>query len=367
MTSYKGTQACAALAASRGAGAGVGDAASRVGPARGQGRTQAPNTIRLRIVGGLAGVNQYTKLEEPFWSRELPRLTGGRVTAEIVPFDRAGIRGQEMLRLMQLGVVPFGTVLLPLAAALDPVFAAPDLAGLNPDMASARKTMAAFRPYLEKTLREKYGIEALAVYAYPGQAIFCNKPFASLADLAGRRVRTSSAPQADLVEALDAVPVQTSFAELMPNMKSGNIECAITGTMSGNTIGLQDVTTHLDTMTINWGLSVFGANIDAWNALPQSLRDLLRHELPRLEQAVWAEAERETGDGIACNTGSDQCRDGRKGHMIAVTPSPTDDARRRTIFAATVLPRWLHRCGPGCADVWNQTIGPATGFEAHEK
>ena len=77
-------------------------------------QAQAPKVAaqHLRIVGGLAGVNQYTRHEEPFWTRDLARLSNGRATAEIVPFDRAGIRGQEMLRLVQLGAVPFGTALL---------------------------------------------------------------------------------------------------------------------------------------------------------------------------------------------------------------------------------------------------------------
>jgi TRAP-type C4-dicarboxylate transport system substrate-binding protein len=331
------------------------------GPSWGQGST------KLRIVGGLAGVNQYTRQEEPFWTKELPRLTGGKVSAEIVPFDRAGIRGQEMLRLMQLGVVPFGTALLGLAAAQEPVFAAPDLAGLSPDMATARKVVAAFRPVLEKTLRERYGIELLAVYAYPAQVIFCNKPFTSLADLAGRRTRTSSPPQADLIEALGGVPVQTSFAEIMANIKSGNIECVITGTMSGNTIGLPEATTHVHSMAINWGLSIFGASAGAWNALSPDLRATLRQELPKLEQAIWAEAERETGNGLACNTGSADCVDGRRFKMTEVKPAPTDDARRRTIFSGTVLARWVHRCGAACADVWNHSIGPVVGFEAHAR
>jgi TRAP-type C4-dicarboxylate transport system substrate-binding protein len=328
---------------------------------------QADASKKLRIVGGLAGVNQYTRQEEPFWTQELPKLTGGRFTAEIVPFDRAGIRGQEMLRLMQLGVVPFGTALLGLSAAQEPVFAAPDLAGLNPDMKAVRKTVAAFRPFLEKTLRERHGIELLAVYAYPAQVIFCNKPFNSLADLAGRRTRTSSPPQADLIEALGGVPVQTGFAEIMANMKSGNIDCAITGTMSGNTIGLPEVTTHVHTMAINWGLSIFGANAAAWNAMPADLRSTLRQELPKLEQAIWAEAERETGNGLACNIGSAECVDGRKGRMIEVRPAPTDDARRRTIFSGTVLARWVHRCGASCAEVWNRSIGPVVGLEAHAR
>jgi len=329
-----------------------------------QAQAQAEPTQRLRIVGGLAGLNQYNRHEEPFWTQTLPRLTGGRVSAEIVPFDRAGIRGQEMLRLMQLGVVPFGTAILSLSAAQEPTLGAVDLAGLNPDMATLRRTVAAFRPHLERTLRERYGIESLAVYVYPAQVVFCNRPLTSLADLKGRRIRISSAPQADLVEALGGVAVQTSFADMMANMKSNNIECAITGTMSGNTIGLADMTTHIHSMAINWGLSVFGANAAAWNALPADVKALLRREMPRLEQAIWAESERETGEGIACNIGADGCISGRKARMTEVRSSPADERQRREIFVSTVLARWVQRCGPTCADVWNQTIGPVSGFEA---
>jgi len=312
----------------------------------------------------MAGVNQYTRQEEPFWTRELPRLSAGHYKAEIVPFDRAGIRGQEMLRLMQLGVVPFGTAILGLTASQEPAFGAPDLVGLNPDMGTLRRTVAAFRPFLDKTLRERYGIELLAVYVYPAQVVFCSKPLASLSDLAGRRTRTSSPPQADFVEALGGTPVQTGFAEIMPNLKSGNIDCAITGTMSGNTIGLADATTHLHSMAINWGLSIFGANQASWNALPADLKALLRQELPKLEQSIWAESDRETGEGIACNTGAAGCSDGRKGRMIEVRATPADDQRRRDIFVSTVLARWVQRCGAQCAQIWNQTIAPVSGFEA---
>jgi TRAP-type C4-dicarboxylate transport system substrate-binding protein len=320
--------------------------------------------VQLRIVGGLAGLNQYTRHEVPFWTEELPRRTQGRFTAEIVPFDRAGIRGQEMLQLLQIGAVPFGTALVSQSAPQDPFIAAPDLSGLNPDIATLRRSVAAFRPYLERALREQRGIEVLAIYTYPAQVVFCNRPFASLADLAGRRVRVSSASQADLIEALGARPVATTFAEIMPNIRSGNLECAVTGTMSGNTIGLHEVTTHVHTMALTWGLAVFGANRAAWLNLPAELRTLLQRELPKLEAAIWSESERETGEGIACNTGAERCASGRRGRMTEVRISAQDELRRREIFASTVLPRWLQRCGPACAETWNQTIGAQLGILA---
>src|ERR1035437_5745730 len=118
---------------------------------------QTAPAYKMRIVGGLADLHQYTRNEEPFWTKELSRLSGGKFTAEIVPFDRAGVPGAEMLRLIQLGVVPFGTTLLSFAAREFPEYGAPDLAGLNPDMATLKLTVRAFRPYLEKQLRDRLG------------------------------------------------------------------------------------------------------------------------------------------------------------------------------------------------------------------
>lgn len=331
-------------------------------PAWAQGAGAAP--VRLRVVGGLAKVNQFTRHEQPFWTEELPRFSGGRATAAIVPFDQAGLSGSEMLRLIQIGAVPFGTALLTLVIGQDPELGAPDLAGLNPDMATLRRHMVAFRAHLERRLRERWGIELLAVYVYPAQVTFCSKAFGGLADLAGRRIRTSNVTQSDLVEALGAIPVQTAFGEIVPKMRSGDIECAITGAMSGNTIGLHEVTSHVHTMAANWGLAVFGANAAAWAALPEDLRAQLRRELPRLERRIWADAEREAGEGLACNRGSVDCGDGRKGRMTVVRETEPETRRWREILVSTVLPRWVQRCGPQCAVVWNNTLQAATGIEA---
>lgn len=322
--------------------------------------------LHLRIVGGLAGMNQYTRHEAPFWTQRLRELSGGRITAEIVPNDQAGIRGQEMHRLMQLGAVPFGTALLSRIALSDPELHAVDLAAMNPDVASLRRAVAAFRPHLERALRERHGIELLAIYVYPAQSLFCARPFGTLADLAGRRVRVSNASQADLMRALGALPTSTEFAETVAALRSGNVECAITGTMSGFQIGLHEVTSHVHAAPITWGLSLFGANAAAWAALPESARALLQRELPRLEQAVWGEADTETRDGLACNTGAASCpqRGGRPGRMVEVRTSATEQAQLRALFANAVLPRWLERCGKGCAELWNRELMPVTGISA---
>lgn len=319
---------------------------------------------KLRVVGGLAGLNQFTRHEAPFWTSELSRLSGGRYSADIVPFDRAGMRGPELLPMVRLGTVPFGTLLVSLSSPKDAELSAPDLAGLNPDIATLRRAVKAYRPRLQALLRERHGAELLAVYVYPAQVLFCNSPLASLSDVRGRKVRTSSVTQADWVEALGGKALQVPFAEVVSNVRAGNVDCAITGTMSGNTVGLHEATTHLHSMAISWGMSVFVANGATWQSLPAELRGLLQRELPKLEAAIWDEAARETEEGIACNTGNSSCKSGKPGRMTAVRPNQADEALRREILTQTVLPRWLDRCGPACAPSWNELMAPAVGVNA---
>jgi hypothetical protein len=158
--------------------------------------------------------------------------------------------------------------------------------------------------------------------------------------------------------------VRTAFNEILTNVKSGNVDCAITGSMSGNTNGLAEMTGSLYTMAITWGMSVFGANANAWNALTPETRTTLKQALPQLEQAIWNEADRETSDGIACNAGSSRCVQGKRYSMTEVSPGRADDAHRRTLFERKVLPRWVLRCGEGCAEVWNTHLAPVVGVKS---
>ena len=324
---------------------------------------QAEQPISLKIVGGLASVSQYERLEKPFWEQGIERRSGGRITAEIHPYDRSGLPGPEMLQLMRLGVVPFGTALLAVVAGDEPELNVVDLPGLNPGMQALRKTVGVYRPRLEELLRTRFGIELLAIYSYPAQVIFCAKPFTGLSDLAGRKIRTSSVGQSEMMTALGAVPVITPFAETVAAIRAGVVDCAITGTLSGNEIGLSDVTRSVYPMAISWGLSIFGANSAAWEALPRDLQGTLREQIKGLEQDIWTAAERETSDGLACDTGGTRCPDGHHVSQMQLVPiTREDEALRRRLLVQSVLPGWIQRCGAECTMLWNQTLAATTGI-----
>jgi TRAP-type C4-dicarboxylate transport system substrate-binding protein len=327
----------------------------------------AVSATELRVVGGLGGVNQYMHLEEPFWRDELPRLSNGRLSAKISPFDRSGLKGQEMLQLMRLGIVEYGTAILSLMDSEDPELAAIDLSGLNPDVASLKRSVAAFRPALEARLRQRYNVQLLAIYAYPAQVLFCTGTFNGLSDLAGRKVRTSSVSQSDLFSALGAVPTVVPFAQMAESVRKKVVDCAVTGTLSGNESGLADVSSHLHALPINWGVSIFGVNMASWKALTDQDRTLLTEAVQGLESRVWQSAERDTMTGLHCNTGDSRCSGVPTKSLVLVPASKGDGSAMRRVLVDAVLPRWLARCGVHCAQTWNDTLPAATGIRFDER
>ena len=312
-----------------------------------------PEAIHIAVLGGLANVNQYTQREVPFWTQTVPKASNGRITTSIRPYDQAGLTVTEPFRLIQLGVIPFANMLLGQAVQFAPEIIAPDLAGQYSDMGALRRSVAAFRPYMARVLRENYRIEVLAIYAYPAQVLFCRSPVNELADLKGLRVRTSSMSQADFVEAMGATSVSIPFAELKSHLAAATVDCAVTGTMSGNGIGLHQVTSHLYSLPVSWALSIFAANLGMWQSLPEDVRQLIQRELQQLEADIWSDSERETTAGFACNTGESSCVGGQRGKMKLAIASNADKQKAQVIFKDNVLGNWIQRCGDRCKTARN--------------
>lgn len=318
----------------------------------------AQDKVKLQIIGGLAGVTQYTKIEQPFWQSEIGTLSAGRISAAIRPLDAGGLRSQEMLQLMRLGVVSFGTVLLSATAGDEPELSAIDLPALNPDVATLRRTVDAYRPHLQSVLQERYDIQLLGVYAYPAQVLFCVKSFTGLGDLTGRRIRTSSVAQSELVTAIGAVPVSIPFADIVPSLRDDVVDCAITGTLSGYEIGLPGVTSYVHAMAISWGVSIFAVNRPYWDSLPADIRKLIGDGVNTMEARIWSQAESDTQRGLACNAGTQTCSGEPQTAMTIVPTTPEDEARRKQLLLQAVLPRWFQRCGQECERTWNTYLKP---------
>jgi TRAP-type C4-dicarboxylate transport system substrate-binding protein len=307
----------------------------------------AETPISLKIVGGLGSLRQFTGIERPFWQQEIGELSRGRITATIHPIDRSGIRSQDMLQLMKLGVVPFGTAPLAGAVGDTPFLAGIDLPGRSPDFASQRRTIEAYRPRLKAVLRDTYDIELLGIYSYPAQVLFCAVPFSGLHDIGRLRVRTSSVMQSELMTGLGAIPVMTPFDQMVDAVQRKTVDCAITGILSGHEVGLAQITSHVHAQAISWGVSIFGANRATWDNLPADVRDTLRDSVAKLEERILSAADEDTARGLDCSRGLPTChvKLSRKHVIVAESNAATE---RLQIVTQDILPNWLDRCGAAC-------------------
>ena len=319
----------------------------------------------VKVVGGLSNLTAYNDFEKPFWTKTIPELSKGKVTADIKGFNEMGLKGPEMLRLMSQGVIEFGTATLSYFASDNPINEAVDLAGLAPDAKTARAIVDAFTPVYAKLYGQKgSNVKLLGISTYPAQVLFCNGEINGLTDLKGKKVRTSSRTQADFVQALGGASVTMAFGEVVPALQNKVVDCAITGSLSGYSAKWFEVSTHLVALPVNWNPQMHAVNQKAWDKLNPGVRTLIETNYTKMIDDIWTAAARQTQEGFDCNTGAAACTNPVKGKMILVKTSDADRELLKKITQESVVPKWAERCSAQCVQSFNETIGKQLGIIA---
>lgn len=324
---------------------------------------ELPKT-KLNVVGGLSNLTAYKDFEEPFWTKTIPEKSKGQVTAEIKGFNQMGLKGPEILRLVGQGVIEFGTATLSYFAGDNAINEAIDLPGLAPNVKTAREITNAFEPVYAKFYGGANNVKILGLSPYPAQVLFCKAPINSLADLKGKKVRTSSRTQAEFVEALGGTSVTIAFGEVVPALQNGVVNCAITGSLSGYSAKWYEVSTHLLALPINWNQQIHAVNQKAWDKIDPKVRTFLQTNINDLMTQMWNAAEQQTVLGYQCNTGGAECPFPVKGKMVLVKPSAQDEAMLKQLTQDVILPKWAARCSDQCVADFNATIGKMLGVTA---
>ena len=318
---------------------------------------------KLTVVGGLSNLTAYQNGEQPFWSETIPQLSDGQVTVDIKGYNEMGLKGPEIYRLISQGVIPIGTATLAYFASDDPMNEAIDLAGLAPTIEVAREITDAFIPVYNEAA-EKNNVKILGFSTFPAQVLFCKGSFTGLADLKGKKVRTSSRTQAEFVQAFGGSSVTIPFGEVVPALQNGVVDCAITGSLSGHSAKWYEVSDHLYTLPVNWNQIMYAANKPFWDKLDPKLQEFLATNVKVMTDNIWESAGIETQMGYDCNTGAEACTLPNKGSMKLVEPTEQDRELLKQAMNDHVLPKWAERCSTECVDAFNEHIGPILDLQA---
>lgn len=311
-------------------------------------------------------VPQYTRVDVPMLRDELPKKSNGRVEVTLKSWPEMNVQGPEVIRLVRSGQVDLAASPLTTVSGDVPILDGIDLAGLNTELAQARRVADALVPVANKEL-ERLGVKLVATYPFPAQVFFCKKPVASLADLKGLKIRTNGPSASDLIGFVGGQPAAIAFGEVYTALERGTVDCAITGTGSGNGVKWYEVTSHLYTLSTAWSTSGYFVNLAWWNKLDPAVRSFLEAQMNAVQDAQWKLGAEVTQDGIDCNIGNAAgCKIYtlvKAKPMTLVRPTDADKAKLREALTAAVLPGWVKRCGQKCADAYNQVIAPISGVK----
>ncbi|MDJ0686782.1 MAG: TRAP transporter substrate-binding protein [Alphaproteobacteria bacterium] len=317
---------------------------------------------KLNVVGSWGMVSMYTDFTKPFFTEQLPAATGGKITAEIKPFNELGLNGSEIVRLVEQGTLQFASTPMGYLIGDNAMNGGGDLPGLAPDIDKARAISDAWKPVISDLYENSYGVKVLGIWPYSAQVVYCNAEMTGLKDLEGKKVRASGAAIGDFVTALGGASVSMSFGEVVQGLQKGVIDCAITGSMSGFNAKWHEVSTHIYELPIAWAPVVHVVGLDTWNGLDAQVREVLTAEIAKLEEAIWTGAGDETAEGFACNTGGPGCTREAPGSMTFVPVTEADIALRDEVLRSTVLANWAESCGAECVAKWNETVGSVAGI-----
>ena len=318
----------------------------------------------LKFVGFTSNNVLYKDLEVPFFSKTLPAMSSGKVSVELKPHDQLGLKGTELLRLLSNGSLEYAAGNISYMAPDSPKFEGLDLAGLTLTVEMARKVAEAYEPVLNKLAAEKFNTKILAFGANPPQVFWCREAISGIKDLKGKKVRVFNQTLSDFVQGAGGTTVTIPFVDVVPALQRGVADCAVTGTLSGNTAKWPEVTTHIYPMTVGWSITFWAVNLDVWNGYKPEVRSFLSEAFDKFEDEAWKIAEKSTAEGLNCNLGKDPCTLGVKAKMTLVPLGEGDMDIHAKIMNDFVIKNWAERCGKACAKEWNMTIGPVVGMKA---
>ena len=302
--------------------------------------------------------------ELPFWRKTIPEASKGAITADITPLDQMGIDDKTMLRLLKLGVMDFGAMDISKMAGDDPRFEACDLAGLTLDPDKARVACDAYRGVIDRQMQKNWNVKLLAFGGNTPQVFWCRDVISGLDGFKGKKVRVFNNTMRDFLGGVGATAVSMAFAEVVPALSAGVVDCGVTGSLSGNTAGWKEVTKSIYPMSLGWSINVLAVNLDTWRRHDPKVQTFMLEQVKAYEDKMWATIKTTTGEAINCNTGQQPCTMGKlaKSTIVAVKPEEADAHKK--LVEGGVLAGWAKRCGPECAREWNETVGKALGLRA---
>lgn len=329
------------------------------------------NTLNLEVIVG-NHTDVYTVNHVlPFFNETLPAASGGKITAHTVPYTELGLAGFELMNLLKLGTNDISWGVPGYVAGDSPVVEGLELPGMTGDYNVMFKVQDVYHDIFDEQLREHFNAKLISWSQQPALQGYCKLSEDEIANfnlgvMEGKNTRVHSTSFADFAEAMGAVPVTMPFADVIPALERGVVDCALTSPSAAYGYGIGQVANAVVNLNVGYSTHFYAMNLDTWNGLNEETQAFLTEQFDALNQALrdyTPEVQVEMAQCLA----DGPCSVGEAAGMAYVELNEADSAELKSRVEATVLPRWAERAGAESAEKWNASAGQILGMTISAK
>jgi len=129
---------------------------------------------KFNVIGTWNFINMWKKSEFPFWSEQISKDSGGKVTANIKSITEVNLKGTELLRLLKTGVYDIVAALPIYVDDGGAVIEASDISGLASSPAEAKMGQKAAA--YQTTPKGKQRCDNCALWRAPDSCLLVESP-----------------------------------------------------------------------------------------------------------------------------------------------------------------------------------------------
>ncbi|SDD68405.1 TRAP-type C4-dicarboxylate transport system, substrate-binding protein [Paracoccus isoporae] len=232
--------------------------------------------------------------------------TDGRVT---ITANSSLVAGDRLLESVRDGLVQMSMPLTGYYTGSQPMFTVPSLPGYSESYDDLKALSESdYGEQVRAIYNDDYTATEIMETAFCPQTLFSTAPITTLEEWEGKKLRVNNRGTGLIGGELGAITVSLSAAEVLPALERGVIDGVITDTCWAYGAGFGSVITH----GADWQLgkvvpSPVLVNNDAWNELPEDLRETIAAEFAAIEADFETRWRERTGElpGLWAEAGVD--------------------------------------------------------------
>jgi TRAP-type C4-dicarboxylate transport system substrate-binding protein len=181
---------------------------------------------------------------------------------------------------------------------------------------------------------DKYNMQYLSFYQNSSYGLWMVKPFRSLADLKGKKIR-AVAEHASLLKDLGAVPVSMVVTETYSALERGTVDGTLANPIFAFDYKFVEVSPNYYSMMFGNVGYLLCVNKDSWKKIPPDIQKMfteLREEAARIGHDIYETAGEKNLEQAQA-----------KGTITIVNPSAAENAHVRQVAKDTIWKEWVEK------------------------